>query len=366
MLAPRISSFKLLHADQLRQLAGSSGICMTVFLPPFIPGEKKREAGSALLRDYARRAEEGLARFGMSKPRIEALVEPLERLAGDPATGEGFHWSRAILRSPEVLEEFLLRHPTDGQVGVAERFDLLPLVPETAMPAEFYVLKLSKKHAQVEVVQHEGRAGLRIDPVKLPKTPMTMDEFLELDIPDHDRENRMAAGGATRIRFGTGKEREAQGGHLHDFFKHVDQVITTLLRPVHGQVVLEGVEEDTALYRSISTYPNVLPESIQRSPDDGTTSQELMRRAIEFVRAAALKRNAAARDAARERLAPGRFSEKVDAIEELASTGRVGQLYLPEDARDARLNSVLIETLLHGGEAHAIPAGEVVGAALRY
>jgi hypothetical protein len=360
MASPKVSSFKLLHADHLRELAGCSGLCLTAILPPFVPGEKTRRSPAALLRDYAHQAESTLAGLGASQAHIAALLEPLERLASDPATAEGFHWSRVILRSPEVFEEFVLRQTTQEGVTVAEWFDLLPLIAEADLPAEFYVLKLSKKQAILE------RAGLSLELVRLPKTAQTLDEFLELDTPDHDRENRMIAGGSRQIRFGTGHERETRHGHLHDFYKHIDQKLSAFVRPKNGMVMLVGVEEDTALYRSASTYPNLIAESIERSPDDGMPDHELLRRGLDMIRTATLQRNAAARQLARAQLAPARYSEVPDTIRELASQGRVARLYVAETPREPLWIDALIETLRHSGEAHAVPAGEPAGAVLRY
>jgi hypothetical protein len=360
MAVPSVSSSKnLVHSGQLRQLAGCSGLCVTAFLPPFIPGETSRDSPAALLRDYAREAQASLTRLGASQAHIAALLQPLEKLAADATITEGAHWPRAILRSPEVFEEFLLRRPADSRVVVADRFDLLPLVSEAELPAEFYLLKLSKKHATLE------RATLRLEPVRLPGTAQTIDEFLALDIPDHDRENRMSAGGSRQIRLGTGSELEAQHAHLGDFYKHVNRALAKFL-PKNGIVVLVGVEEDTALYRAGSTYPEIIPESIRRSPDDGVTDAELLRRGIDLIHASMLRRNVTAREFAREQQAPAKFTEVPESIAGAAESGRVARLYVPENARDLILQGALIDTLLHGGEAHAIPAGASSGAVLRY
>jgi hypothetical protein len=366
MAAQHVSSVKLIQSGQLRQLAGYSGLCVTAVLPPLVPGEMTRESARALLRDYTREAEASLSRLGASEAGIKALIEPLEQLAADPATAEGFHWSRAILRSPEVFEEFLLRQPADGGVTVGDRFHLLPLIAEAELPAEFYLLKLSKKYAAIEVVQHDQRAGLRLNPVRLPNLAQTLDEFLALDIPDHDRENRSTGGGSRKILFGTGSERETQHSHLSDFYKHVDRELAKALQPSSGTVVLVGVEEDTALYRSISAYPHLTAESIQRSPDDGVSAHELIRRGLDLMRTATLQHNLKSCELAKERMAPARYSENLDTIAEMAALGRVARLYSPENVRDAKLNGALIDTLLHGGEAHALPAGAPAGAVLRY
>lgn len=358
MIAPQTSSLKAPALEDLRELAGSSGFCLTALISPFAPGEKTRFSPAALLRNYTHEAEIRLTALGANKEQISTLLQPLTNLAGDPALMEGFHWSRAMLRSPEIFAEFLLRKPVEGGMTVGERFNLLALVAEAEMPREFYVLKLSKRAVSL------ARVGSRLEAVKIPRTAATLDEFLELDKPDHDRENR--TGAAPRVRFGTGTERENHMAYLGAYYKHADQELSTVLRPKKAMVVLAGVEEDTALFRSVATYPYVLAESIQRSPDDGSSEEDLLQRAFLMMRQCMLKRNAAALKEARERMAPGRFSEDAAGMAQMAEQGRVGQLYVAEDAKEEKLNRVLIETLAHGGEVHALPAGRAAAAVMRY
>jgi hypothetical protein len=79
------------------------------------------------------------------------------------------------------------------------------------------------------------------------------------DQPDHDLENRSAAGSSPgamrRIRFGTGSGRETQHSYLAEFYKKVDHGIHELLNTHGSPLLLAGVDEDTALYRAGNTYP---------------------------------------------------------------------------------------------------------------
>lgn len=364
MTAQKVSSFKLQRVENLRELSGCSGLCLTAYLPPFLPGQKGREAPAAMLRNFAQEAESRLTGFGASKARIAALLDPIAQLAANPAATEGFHWPRAILRSPEVFEEFVLREPVPSGLTVSGRFDLLPLVPEAELPAEYYLLKISKKNAALE------RASFSAEQVKLPDSAGTIDDFLEMDYPDHDLENRMASGGPYKVRFGTGADRGTE--HLADYYRFVDQTVSKILRPKNAVAVLVGVEEDTSLFRSVSSMPELLADSIRPSgADDGSStsaisSDALLSVSLRLIREKLVQRNAKACASAKERFAPARYAEDPDSIVKMASMGRVAWLYVPEDARGERLNEATIQTLIHGGEVHALPAGEPAGAALRY
>ncbi|HTS77900.1 MAG TPA: hypothetical protein VMG40_16935 [Bryobacteraceae bacterium] len=365
MIAPRVSALKDFQLENLRELAQCSGFCLTALVPPFLPGQTSRSSPSAVLRNYTHAAELRLTELGATRQQIGTLLDPLVRLASDPSSAEGFHWPRLVLRSPEIFEEFFLRHSVAPGLTVAQHFQLLAFVAEAEMPHEFYLLKVSKKRAALE------RAGWRLEPVTLPKAAQTLDGFLAMDIPDHDRENRNTVGGAAgtqrRVRFGTGSsERETHRAYLADFYRHIDHALGAFLRPRNSIVVLTGVEEDAALFRSVATYPQVLPRGIQRSPDNGTSDEELLQLAASLIRESILARNAAALAQARERLAPARISSDAGQIPQLAASGRVGELYVAEDARDEKLNRALVETLTHSGEVHALPSGSAPAAMMRY
>ena len=369
---PNTFAFKPFQLETARALARCAAPCITATIPPFVPGGPglhTHTAPAALLRSEIRQAEIKLEESKASRKQIAELLEPLHALAAGPEAGRGCPLSRVVFRSPDVFEAFQIRHALAGNVTVGGRFDFLAVLPELDLPEEFYILQLSKKHAQLT------RAALHLEPVALPKFPHNIDDFLELNQPDHDRENRAAVGGASgptrRVRFGTGSEREVEPAHLTDYYKAVDAATAGFLRGQKRWLVLEGVDEDTGRYRSVNTYPDMAGATVRGSPDDGITDDELLRHAYAILRAASLERIAAALAESQERLSPGRFSSNLDVIVEAAEAGRIASLYVAEDESDPRLNDAAIETIAHGGEAHAVPrerlsGGSIAAAAMRF
>jgi hypothetical protein len=236
-------------------------------------------------------------------------------------------------------------------------------------------------------------ADFQTTPVALPKrSPETLDEALALDRPDHDLENRSAAGssGATRrgIRFGTGDERETQQTYVADFYKIVDRGVHQLLNGRRAPLILMGVEEDTALFRSVTTYPNLAPESIHGSPDGSVHEPDLLREAYAVIRAGIVESTKKDLVEWRERAAPARFSTDPGTILQAAFDGRVDRIYIEEGAqrtgvfeipakREYRccgeedlLNLAAVETVLQSGKAFAMPDGSIgsagVAAVFRY
>jgi hypothetical protein len=354
-----------LDQESVRDFVKSTGPCLTILVPPFVPGAQTAPPPSTVLKNLLDDAEHALAARNVNRREIGKLLEPVKDLAQQEGWAKGCRWSRAIFRSPEKFGELLLRERIDGHVQADERFELLPILSELEIPREFFVLKLSKTHAYLL------RAGFDLEPVPLPgRIPESLNEFLQLDKPDHDRENRSAtAAGNRRVRFGTGSEREASRAYLHDYYRAIDRAVTDLLTPKRYPLLLAGVEQDVALYKSVSTYAWLRQPPILGSPDNGVSDHEILLHAYSALRESCMDDAAKELAEVRERFSPSRFSDDPKAISQFAAQGRIGHLFIAAQPVDLALNETVVETIRHGGVASVLPKERMessVAAALRY
>ncbi len=383
-----VPAWESLRPEKISQLAGSAAPCVTVLLPPYRPGEQAKSMG-AMLRTYCQDVERQLRARRVSPSQVTDLIDPLLSLTSTPEFEAGSHWGRAIFRSPEVFTILDGIDLAKSSLTVGGCFELRPVLADLHLPAEFYLLQLSQKSVELWRC-----AGLRAQRVDLPKgVPRSLDEALAFKPPDHDLENRSTAGSSTGsmrgVRFGTGSGRETARTYLADFFKAVDRGVRELARSGDVPLVLAGVDEDTAIYRSATSHPRVLTESIRGSVNTPLSQDELLARAYAIIRSDALERSAASLLDLKERMAPTRSSTDLDSILPAAFDGRVGRLYVNQDARvfgvfdrarrergmdwgeEDLLNLAAIETLRHGGLAFSLPAakmldGAAVAAVFRY
>src|SRR6185369_253189 len=79
---------------------------------------------------------------------------------------------------------------------------------------------------------------------------------------------------------GAGPQRE--DAYLTHFLKAVDRGIHTALRNDTAPLVAAGVEYELAIYRRLNTYPRLLEDTIQGSPD-GQPARELHASARQIV-----------------------------------------------------------------------------------
>jgi hypothetical protein len=361
-----------------------------LLLPPYRPGEP-RETAAALLKVELQQAAKDLSARRIAEPLIATLLEPLYQLSEERSSLAGSGSDRVIFRSPSILRQFALPIPASPArpCTVGACFWIRPILPSLALPEHIYVLEITKK-----AVTLLGCGFTEVTRLELPKgTPETLDEALGFKAPDHELVNRSPAGpsvGTMRgVQFGTGSGRETQHSYLHDFYRAIDRGVKELLGfETPAPLILAGVGEDVAMYRSINTYSNLLEQGIQGSPGAALTPVQILRQAhditlFDFQRRAALEMSES-----KERLAPGRFSTDVESILRAAAGGSVSHLYLDEKGQhmgafdgkrfgghanwreEDLLNVAAVETLLHGGAVYSLPShlmtGPVAAAALRY
>jgi len=377
-----------LQLEGIQELVQPPGPCVTVLLAPYRPGEQAKSM-AGVIKNYLRDAEKQLIERKVPATVRADVLDPIEHLADDPLLIKGSHWGRAIFRSPGVFRQFELIGPVQGALTVGGYFAIRPILGDLLVPLEFYVLKLSKTHVALLKC-----AGLRSEQVPLPAgIPATIEEAESFKPPDHDLENRSTAGSSTgsmrAVRFGTGSGRETQRTYLADFYKAIDRGLREIVQLSEAPLVLAGVDEDNALYRTINRYPNLLAQSVSGSPDGGLSELELVGRAYTIVRSDCTERAARALAESRERVAPVRYANGINAILRAAVEGRVANLYIDETAQmhgvfegakrggrwnygeEDLLNVAAVESILRGGEAFSLPAGRIpngepVAAILRF
>ena len=384
MVATHTSTTELIGLDGIREVLKHPGPCISVFLPPYRPGEQSGSP-AALLNSYVHEAERELAERGVRQGAAGELLPALEHLTKDAEFAAGSRWSRAIFCSPAVFEQFHLVHPVEGALTVGGAFAIRKLGQEFTRPRAFHILALYKD--RVALLRC---AGLQAELVKLPPDiPETLAQALEFEPPDHDLENRAAIGSSTgavrAVRFGTGSGRERERAHLADFYKLVDRGLQKFIR--EAPLILAGVGEDIALFRGASGYASLAKGAITGSPDVSPPAHDgLLEAAYAILRAGEIERQAAALNEALERRDPKRFSTDPDRILHAAFEGRVDRLYLNQDAvrmdvfergkyhswgKEDLLNLAAVQTIAHRGESYelppeAMPDGSIAAGLMRF
>jgi Bacterial archaeo-eukaryotic release factor family 3 len=350
----------LIGSDSLKATCIAPGPFVTVFLPACHPGAPdlpRTERMKTILRNAAQELE----RRRFHGP-IGQILKPLEKLADNPANLIGGSDS-VIFASPGNFRHLRLLSPTRERLIVASHPHITPLLADLVPEHEFYVLAITKKLLRL------GRwYGGQCTEVPVPAgVPKSFEEVLVFDRPDHDLQNRSpAAASASQVgpaRFGTGSERDLVHERLRRYLQLVDRNLTGSLKG--APLVLVGVAEELAAYRSVSEYPRVL--AAKPSSPEHLTWAELGERAKGAVMAA--RREEAERVLAefRETARRDRVISGIREVLAAAHEGRVHRLLVEKDAEHQALlgPSFPIDSARVEGEQDLINTAAVENIAVR-
>ena len=370
---------KTLDAQELRRIARQKGPCVTIQIPDVRPGAG---AGSRLayLRQLTQEAAQGLRDLHPSgaapepAENLERLAAMFESLGGGPGV--------TLLAAPGIELVYETPGVAAERLTIGSRFHVLPLLSHALAPQDFYILGISEKHVHLWRYS-SGECSEQPLPASVPPNVEAAGAF---DQPDHDLENRSAAGPSTgdmrRVRFGTSSDREAHGEYLHHFFALIGNGLRNALDG--APLFLVGIHEELADFRRAAKQLRIFSEEWHTNPQFCSLA-EVQAHARE---AAVSEYHRAGRHAlqslpeVREKL-----MGDAEAILTAATEGRVRCLFVAETAQapasnappkaaglypgEDLLNAAVVETLRTGGDVFSIPGRELLGgvpiaAVLRY
>ncbi len=321
-------ALELLVKSSLKSICTAPGPFITIYLPAHHPGAPD---GSLVMRlkTILRNARVELEHRRYQGP-IDGLLSPLEELAGDPAMLAGAEAS-VLFGSPGVFRHLRLQAPVQERLVVATHPHITPLLADLAPDREFYVLAINKQNLRLG----RWRDGVCEEVPLPPSIPKSLEEAGAFDPPDHDLENRSAAGISTgqmkAVHFGTGSDRETE--YLHNYFRLVDRELGSVLG--NAPLALIGVEYELAAYRAAAEYPRIL-EAPHTGPEY-LTWPDMGERAKASLLAKQRGDAEYALNEFREVTRRDRVLSGIRGVLEAAREGRVHRLLLAKDAEHEAL-----------------------------
>jgi hypothetical protein len=346
------------------------GPCVSIYLPFFAP-KQKPVPFQVRLRSALGVAERQLRASAVFWNGIDQAFEDLY-MSSSKHAWEMDRGGLAIFIAPGFTRFIRLSNSFSELVKIGSEFYVWPLLSVLSRRRPFYVLGLSQKHVRLL----KFTDGV-IAPVPLPaSTPANVEEAGAFDQPDHDLENRSAAGGESaerrRIHFGTGSGEEKSEAYLAHFFRLVDQAVTKTIAAERLPLVLIAVDREIHLYCRISKYQQLSAAVVHSSPE-GLTDSETCSRALQSMEA----QRSVDEEIFIEQIGADRrkLLSDLTAILEAGRHGRIRELVLQErqtgTVQDELINFIAIDTLRHRGTVtilahHAVPYGAPCLALLRY
>jgi release factor family 11 len=241
---------------QLEQLlAARSPSSVSIYLPtnPASRGEAERIELKNLAGEASRQLQEARADRG----DVAAIDEELAELVDDDQFWRYQARTLALFLTPRTIMTFRLANNVGGLVEVSDRFHVKPLLRAFTFPHAAFVLALAQSSVRV----------LEITPDLEPA---------EVDVPDLPSDVASAVGKSSiRDRAPTRRLQgsEGQKTRMRQYARQIDEALRPLLNGIDVPLILAAAEPIDSIYRSVNSYPHLLPDSIPGNPEAGSDAE---------------------------------------------------------------------------------------------
>jgi len=385
MAKETIEAIPSLQFADLKEIALVEGPCLTITIPissaPNVSEQQYRR-----LRAATQAAEPLLTKRGFNAQQIREFLDPVRQIEGNSwGTVNG---GLVVLRSPDHLRYFQVRHPVPESVTVASHFDVVPyLRPLQEEEQHFYILALSQKHVRLLRCTNHSSEEVPLPP----KTPTNIEDWLNTRTPTRapERDNsRPREAGSTEGGFTSTHDRDRLDPHITNFFHQVDAAVVEVLRGETSPLVLAGVEFEVSMYRALTSYQHLTADYVEGSPDS-LKGGAMHARALEVAKVAFEEPMKKALEQYERVAGTDRIALTPEYVMKAAVEGRVAHLFVQEGARylgrwddqnfravidpegEDLVNMAALQTIAHAGEVWVtsqenVPSGGAVAALLRY
>jgi hypothetical protein len=301
------------RAQVERLLAVREPASVSIYLPtnPASRGEAERIELKNLGAEAARQLREA----GVAKADVAAIEEELADLVDDDEFWRYQARSLALFLTPTGSTTFRLPHQLVALVEVSDRFHVKPLLRALTFPHTALVLALSQNAVRL----------LEIAPDLEPA---------EIRVPDLPKDAASAVGKSSISDRAPSRKiqgSEGQKTRLRQYARQIDQALRPLLNGLELPLILAGAEPMDAIYRSVNSYPQLLPAGLPGNPDT-TSDAELTERARRLLDDVYAKELDAIRETYALRASQRRAATDVADVARAATYGLVDTVLVDIDA----------------------------------
>lgn len=300
--------------DEMEALARHrSDLCVSITLPT-TPITADTDGDRILLGNLVRDALAQADAAKIDRRRVEATAEALADLVDDDDFWRVQARSLVVYATPDEVRTYRVPSALTAQVAVSDRFHLKPLLLARTFPHACRVLALAI-----------GGARLLEISADLPTA--------EIRVPDLPRDAASAVGKASigqRSFSGRLGGSEGRTVRMRQYARKVEAALRGVLASADVPLVLAAAEPIASIYRSVNTYPHLLPEGVDGNPE-GEADGALATAARNVLDRAYAGQLAEWRDLYHEREANGRATKDIAHAARAATFGMIDTVMVDMD-----------------------------------
>jgi hypothetical protein len=288
--------------------------CVSIYLESS-PLTQETPAHRIELRNLIKEARAELERSGLDKRRLAALIEHLDDLGDDDELWRRQTNSLAILATPDFARTFRLANRLATTMEVSDRFHLKPLLRAITFPHTALILAISENDVRLVEVS----ADLPPQVVRAPDLPKDAASAVgKSTLNDRSHDRRIVGSEGQNVRF-------------RQYARKVDAALRPVLAGRDAPMILAGAGRIPSVYRSVNSYPHLLPQGIDASPDR-MSEADLAAAARPILDAAYRDEVACLNQLYTDRFGEGRATSDLSDAARAATFGAVDSLLVDMDA----------------------------------
>jgi hypothetical protein len=238
---------------------------LSLFLPTFRYSDDVQK-NIIRFKNLVQEAEQALKDYGMKPRQIETFMKPAQELLIHTYVWRHQYDGLAVFINADDFHDIRLPFPVEKQMILAGSYYIKPILPLFFSTGHYYVLALSQNEVRLfEGTQHN------VGQIELPKgTPVSMDEFLQLDDPQsqlHFHTGTSQGGLRDGVYHGHGFTDKEKKVLIEQYINRVEGSMSKFLQDHPAPLVLAGVDYLMPMYRKSSDYWNIMPGGIIGNPE---------------------------------------------------------------------------------------------------
>lgn len=234
---------------EIEQLLLASGVGLVSIYLPTTPITPDADANRIEFKNLAAHAARELGETSLAHAARRAIEEELDHLVEDDVFWSQQGHSLAVFADPEHVRSFRLPNRLTAAVQVSDRFFVKPLLRTITFPQAALVLALSENSVRLLEVAPD------LPTQEIPVAGLPAD----------------ARSVAARDE-GRGTRGQEQGDHgretvRRNFVRAVDRALRPVLTGQELPLILAAAQPTAAVFRSICTYPHLVPQGLAGSAE---------------------------------------------------------------------------------------------------
>jgi hypothetical protein len=218
------------------------------------------------LKNLLNEASAKLKNLEIAEQRIQKLLKKPKELLSKPLFWQHNDKGLALFISESNFDYYRVPHSFNERVMVDDHFLITPIIPMISLEGTFCILALSQKRIRLLKCTRA-----QVEEIELKESPANMDEFKKYEVYEKNITSS-GSGGAAAMFHGWG-DGSVETKYVENYLKTIENEVTSILRKRNDPLILAGIDEAAAIYRSVNHYSRLMDQMVVGNPDPKTDNE---------------------------------------------------------------------------------------------